>query len=162
MPDTEAVDSNEIFERKKEYDKEEPVSRYNAGGNLARPADMDDEHRSWTVQSAKPMPKGAWDKEPITKFHPSELPNPEVAMAAGLMPLVNRSDLVDADNETMPPSGNYPVDHPKRDVHRRKVAEAGGVTFDDEFKRAKALTEVHVEDADTDDEVPPGTAELTA
>lgn len=150
MPDAEDTDTTESDVK---YDDQEPESRFPGGGGWGRTADYGDAHRSWTVQSARPMPKDAWDKEPITKFHPSELPNPDVAMAAGLKPLINRVDLIDAEHETMPPSGNYPVDHPKREVHRRKVEEAGGIgdQMDEEYKKAKALTQVRVEDADVED-----------
>lgn len=157
MPD--ADDTVESNENKVEYDDMEPESRLPGGGGIGwgRTSDHADPHRSWTVQSKKRMPRGAWDIEPITKFHPSELPNPDVALDAGLKVLLPPTNLIDSEHETQPPSGNYAVDHPKRDVHRRSLEDAGGIGTQalEEYKKAKALTEVRVEDApvETDPEV---------
>jgi hypothetical protein len=141
----------------KEYDDDltaEP--RFPGGGGWGRTSDYADPHRSWTVQSPRPMPDGAWNIPPTTKFHPSELPNPDVIKDAGLKQLAHRADLVDEDAETLPPSGNYAVDHPSRKVHRRKVSEAGGLGDQDEaeYKKAKKLTTVTVEDAPVEEKSP--------
>jgi hypothetical protein len=143
------TDGGEIMARKAEYDAREDVGPRLPGGAVhGRTSDWEDGKRSWTVQSAKPMPSD--DLGPTTFFHPSELPDPDVAIAAGMMPLVNPGHLVKADHITMPPSGNYPVDHPVRDVHRREITgPAQGMQ--EAYDSAKALTEVTLEDADVEE-----------
>jgi hypothetical protein len=86
-------------------------------------ADYADPHRSWTNQSEDAFPYG--EQALTTRFHPDELPDPDVIMQAGLMPISFAAGLVSADHETQPPSANIPLDHRLRAKNRGKTVEDG-------------------------------------
>jgi hypothetical protein len=90
-------------------------------------ADEGDPHRSWTAQQvnedgnrvAFPQP----DLTPPTKFHPDELPNPDRALEAGLIPFVVPDIMIDAEYRTQPPTESLPVDDPLRAAFRPEEDE---------------------------------------
>lgn len=99
-----------------------------------RTADAHDPHRDWTVQKRVDGHQAAFpavDDRPRRRFHPAELPDRETLETAGF----NTDDVQgweipdglvsdDPADATLPPSGNYPVDHPAREAHRGKTPVA--------------------------------------
>lgn len=117
-----------------------------AVGLRRRTADSGDPHIAWTAQKGR-----AGEAFPVsddstpTHFHPKELPDPEVAILASFIPQVLPAGLVDANHITMPPSGNYDVDHPKRDEHRVAVEDRQDGVLEDSkkfYEAAKAQQKV--------------------
>lgn len=117
-----------------------------AVGLRRRTADSGDPHIAWTAQKGRAgeaFPTA--DDSTPTHFHPKELPDPEAAMRAGFIPQVMPAGLVDPNHVTMPPSGNYDVDHPKRDEHRVALEDRQDGVLEDGpkfFAAAKAQQEL--------------------
>lgn len=97
----------------------------------ARTADADDLHVAWTAQHLNPE-RDVPDEErafpgigynPNTHFHPDELPDPDVAVAAGLMPQPVPGILIDEDHVTQSPLTELPLDHDVRAEGKQIAAE---------------------------------------
>lgn len=78
-------------------------------------ADELDAHRDWTVQSGRPFPG---DQGRTTHFHPDELPEPQKAVDAGLLPQLYPAGIIDPDHVTQTPFSDVSLDHPSRAKNR--------------------------------------------
>ena len=103
-------------------------------------ADELDPHRSWTSQSGLPFPQA--DQAPPTRFHPSELPDPQKAVDAGLLPVAIPAHLIDDTYVTQPPTSNIPVDSPTRGAADPGYAASQATSVGANLAGAQALTQL--------------------
>lgn len=104
-----------------------------------RTADYTDAHVGWTAQSGEPFPGLAYN--PNTKFDPSELPDPDAAVAAGLLPQGIPESMVEAGYQRQSPLTELPLDHETRDEGRAAADERDAVDGDQgdvAYDRARA------------------------
>lgn len=118
--------SEELARAQRERPREQVGAPYGHGAIRRVTSDELDPHRDWTVQSGRPFPQEAQGR--TTRFHPAELPDPQKAVAAGLLPQVLPPQLIDSNHITQPPTENVPLDHPLRGVNPDPGYEASQAT----------------------------------
>lgn len=106
-----------------------------------RTADYTDPHVGWTAQSGEPFPGLGYN--PSTKFRPDELPDPDAAVAAGLLPQGIPDVLVEDGYVRQSPLTELAPDHEVRDDGRDEAEERDAATNvpDVAYERAKAQVE---------------------
>lgn len=106
----------DLIQAQRERPAEQVGAPYGHGAVRRVTADELDPHRDWTVQSGRPFPQD--DDDRTTRFHPAELPDPQKAVDAGLLPQVLPVTLIDSAHVTQPPSANPALDDPLREANR--------------------------------------------
>jgi hypothetical protein len=152
----------ELNRAQRERPREQVGAAYGHGAVRRTTSDELDPHRDWTVQSGRPFPQE--DRGRTTRFHPSELPDPQKAVDAGLLPQVLPPMLIDDTHITQPPSENVPLDHPLRGANPDPGYEAWKQTTPDvgleQAEAQRRLTgswetrDGHAPEADADAELP--------
>lgn len=104
--------TQDLAAAQRDRDPETVGATANLGSVRRVTADELDPHRAWTVQSGTPFPQS--DQGRTTRFNPVELPDPQKAVDAGLMPVMIPPFLLDDTHVTQPPSDNPALDHPLR------------------------------------------------
>lgn len=110
-----AEDHAALVKAQQERDVESTGPSRGHGSVRRTTADQLDVHRDWTVQSGVPFPR---DEVSHTRFHRLELPDPQKAVDAGLLPQYFPEGLLDDEHVTQPPSANIALDDPTRLKYR--------------------------------------------